>query len=557
MKYRFLLLLGALTLLLSACSLAGDVTPPPGYVRPTAAPTASAPQRPESFDLEAGAAIYAERCAACHGETGMGDGPQSAGLGVPVAALGDPAVAGQASLEEWFQVVTEGRMDAMMPPFTSLSEAERWNVVAYAMSLHGKQAAAAATAEAAPSPTAEAVPTDESAAAEETPSAAEETTPAPTEETAPEATETPAAMPESITIAGVVRNGTGGSLPQGLTVTLEAYDPDASGQFNMVYSDETKTLSDGSFVFENVPTAVHRALLARVTYEDVEYMSEPLFLMEDQDIVPLDVTVYETTTDMAKLEVDRWHFFASFPSPDMIEIVEVYVINNAGLRTVVPQPDGTPVLTFTLPEGAQNLRFDSGVLGERFVETENGFGDLQPVPGGQQSQIIVSYDLPYDGKLELERTVNLNVNSMVVLLPEGVEAESPYLNPQGVQNFQGQNFNVYGSQPIPAGGTVTIKISGKDKSQAAAGGSQTNGILLGVFGLGLALIGVGAWMFYRDRRIADEADEDFPADDFESAEEVMDAIIALDEQFQNGKIQKTAYQARRAELKALLKEMME
>ncbi len=129
-------------LILSACSfsLAEDVTPPPNYQAPALAQTQPAPVAGPLFpfvapDPAAGAPIFAEKCAPCHGTTGLGDGPRAAQLPNPVAAIGTADLARQATPSEWYRIVTEGNLDRFMPPFASLSDPERWDVVAYAMSL--------------------------------------------------------------------------------------------------------------------------------------------------------------------------------------------------------------------------------------------------------------------------------------------------------------------------------------------------------------------------------------------------------------------------------------
>ncbi|MCS6993625.1 MAG: cytochrome c, partial [Anaerolineales bacterium] len=126
-----------LSFLLTGCiSLAEDVTPPPGYMAPTPAPTLSAEVFPASSpDVNSGAAIYAEKCAPCHGVTGQGDGPQAAQLPVVVPPLGRPDYAFDKSPVRWYQIVTQGNLQNFMPGFTSLSDQQRWDVVAYALSL--------------------------------------------------------------------------------------------------------------------------------------------------------------------------------------------------------------------------------------------------------------------------------------------------------------------------------------------------------------------------------------------------------------------------------------
>src|SRR5512138_1082679 len=137
MKFRFAMIV-TLALLLSACnfSLAEDVTPPPGYVSPTPAPTLGPLFPAEAPSTQNGAAIFVEKCAACHGKTGLGDGPQGIQLGVTVPAFGLPEIARPASPAQWYTTVTQGNMERFMPPFASLSDQERWDVVAYAMTLH-------------------------------------------------------------------------------------------------------------------------------------------------------------------------------------------------------------------------------------------------------------------------------------------------------------------------------------------------------------------------------------------------------------------------------------
>jgi uncharacterized membrane protein len=80
--------------------------------------------------------------------------------------------------------------------------------------------------------------------------------------------------------------------------------------------------------------------------------------------------------------------------------------------------------------------------------------------------------------------------------------------------------------------------------------------------LGLILIGLGIFLFLRDRKLrkleeefeGDEeiGDEDALGDDRES---LMDAIIALDDQYKVGDISKETYEKRRDELKDRLKNL--
>lgn len=140
-------------LFLTGCglSLAEDVTPPPNYrgaLTPVAdnmggqasagqsQPTQSTTQFPlVPPDPAQGVAIYTEKCAPCHGETGLGDGAQASNLPNPAAPIGKAEFARQSRPVDWYAMVTNGNLEKFMPGFTSLNDRQRWDVVAYAYTL--------------------------------------------------------------------------------------------------------------------------------------------------------------------------------------------------------------------------------------------------------------------------------------------------------------------------------------------------------------------------------------------------------------------------------------
>jgi len=103
------------------------------------------PAHPPS--LARGAVVFRERCAACHGETGRGDGPKAKALkGPPPADLTDPKVMGGTSLLEIFRKIAIGVPGTAMPEFAEdLSEEDRWAVAAYVGAMQYGGSATAAT----------------------------------------------------------------------------------------------------------------------------------------------------------------------------------------------------------------------------------------------------------------------------------------------------------------------------------------------------------------------------------------------------------------------------
>ncbi|GAB4492828.1 MAG: hypothetical protein OHK0031_15880 [Anaerolineales bacterium] len=669
MKTRFLLFFAILTLALAGCTLADDITPPPGYVSPTPPPEVGPLYPQNAPDLANGAAIFAEKCAPCHGATGMGDGEKAAQLPVTVPTLGLAAIAQGAVPAEWYTIVTQGRMDQMMPPFTSLNDQERWDVVAYAMSLsvkpenvaagqqvfvttcaecHGPDGsgvananladpallaklskndifrfvskgiapgmpgfeltldeaarravadylvsrtfgapgalAAAATPTVAPAtampPAAEtatpAPAATDSAAAQVTPGA-ESATPAasptvdasasPAATASAEASPAASATPSAglVTINGKINNGSGGKIPTDLVVTLHGYSHDTtSGQFSEILTREAAPQSDGSFTFADVEAPVGRAFNVSVEYLGTKYGSEVLFAEDGKPTLDLPVTVYDTTTDASGLVTDQLHLLLDFSTPDVVTVIEFYVVSNPGNKSVVGASAGAPVLNFSLPQGYSNLQFQDGALGGRYLQTADGFADTMSVtPGSQQYQLAFAFDLPYTKgnfisgpAVEFKQKFNMPISMFSVLAQPGIKVEGENLADSGVQDMGGTQFQVYQSTGFAAGKTLALKISGAPQTTAAAapaaGADNTRNILIGVAALGLVLIGLGGYLFWRDRRAQGEsaADEE---DEFASEDEILDAIIALEDQFKAGNISEDAYRARRAELKALLK----
>lgn len=100
---------------------------------PTIVPPHIVEQVLQTVDLELGARIYAENCTACHGVDGHGDGESVQSGAIPnVPDFHDPSIRTAHTLEAIFAVISDGRMEKFMPPWSSyLSEAERWSVAVY------------------------------------------------------------------------------------------------------------------------------------------------------------------------------------------------------------------------------------------------------------------------------------------------------------------------------------------------------------------------------------------------------------------------------------------
>lgn len=88
------------------------------------------PFPPTEASLAAGAAIYGQQCAVCHGPAGRGDGPQAAALNPRPVDLRQHVTAHPDRV--LFGFISDGVRDTAMPAWREvLSEEERWHVLNY------------------------------------------------------------------------------------------------------------------------------------------------------------------------------------------------------------------------------------------------------------------------------------------------------------------------------------------------------------------------------------------------------------------------------------------
>lgn len=647
MKSRLIIILALLAVMLSACSLAEDITPPPNYQSPTPAPTMS-PLFPQSApDLASGAAIYAEKCSPCHGDTGMGDGSMSAKLQKAPPKIGSPEVARAAAPVNWYTTVTEGNMGAMMPPFKNvISDKQRWDVVAYVLSMGANTAVEAKAGQAVYEancaqchaaggsgvqnadladqalmakltqndiasfinkgvgmmPGFGGIIPDEqiyavaayvrtftvvegevvqAVAATATPEAAvtptltgsESTQPTPEGTPAAEVTPLATATPTEVigTISGTITNGSGGSIPAGQKVILHAFSHDPqTQQFNEAGTSETELSSTGTYTFKKVPMPATQAFYISVEFGGAVYESEAAFAKDGLTKLDIPLTVYDTTTDASGLVIDQAHVLLDYSKQGSVQVVEFLVVSNPGNKAVVAAEKDGAVLNVPLPAGYSNLVFEQGSIGAPYLQTKDGFADVTPVtPGSGQYQLVFAVDLPLSSpglfggpSLKVAQLMSVKVNKLSVLVPEGISISDKGFTKGDLQDMgNGGKFQVYSSAPLEAGQTLSFTASGSlsasGHSASSTGGHQN--IIIGVGAFGLALVIAGGWLFWRDRQRAEDEDEEEEFGDEaagQDSEEIVSAIVALDDQYKAGNIQEEAYQRRRAELKAKLKDIL-
>jgi mono/diheme cytochrome c family protein len=546
---------------------------------------------PTPPDPAAGRESYLQNCAPCHGETGKGDGPSAQGLSVAPAALGDYAVIADLPLTDWFDVTKEGRMDRMMPPWGErLTDQQIWDTVGYAWTLHTSEAQVgmgkavyAANCASCHGPDGKGIPdqvgdpmpdfTDFAATSVVSQGQWAQSVQAGLNEmpafgdTLSQAERTAAleyvrslamgpmfgsaSLTGSGVISGTVTNGTTGAPVPDLTVEMAIFDGTS-----LLDQRATTTDAAGLYRFEGLPTDPNLAFAARVEYpKGVTNGSDFASFEPGQTGINMPLPVYETTTDGSGVRADRVHYIVEFQDGQAL-VAELLVFSLDGNRTYVG--DGTGVLRFNLPPGAQELSINDGELGDRYRAVEGGFVDTLPLaPGPGTRQVLYRYSLPYSGgKLDLERSLAYpaaNVNALIA--DQGQKVVSEGLENQGIRQTQSGNYTNLVGQSLPANQPIRIRLSGLPAAAAAATSAQSSTSRILLYGLAaLAIAGavlLALWPVLRRR-----ARTGAVAEEAAGREGLIDALAALDIAHSNGQISDTAYRDRRLRLKAQLLDLM-
>ncbi len=656
-KYIALVSFILLAVTLSGCSLVSDITPPPGSEQqppqlstPSVSQNAVYPIVPP--DLADGEKIYTEDCAGCHGDQGMGDGPQAAQLSVSVATLGLSDFARLYSPADWYTIVTQGNMEQFMPAFANLTDRQRWDVVSYAMNLgvqdeqiaqgkilyqgncvtchglagKGNGVDAASLTNPTPDLTQQSLMAQRSATslyqsisagispdmpafsdkldenarwslvsylrsltyftqlASINPYPAPLTTQAGTTSTvvypAPESYPPPVinqsplvsptaeispTTPFTGSVAVQLINGSGGSTPSDVPVTLYGFD-----DMQNTYSATITSGVNGLYTFKDVRMPEGRAFIAGVDYASSSYGSDIATVNSATPDLKLQITVYDTTTDLSALSTERVHILFDFSQPQTAQVVEVFIISNPSKQAVVSSNQDHSVVTFPLPAGYTNLQFQDGELGGRYLAVKQGFADTYTVtPGVGSYTVVFAFQMPYDRKLVFDQPMSLPTGAVVVMVPDnGVKVTADQLQDGGTIDYQGITYHKYNGSGLIAGSSIQFTLAGNPNTSStttlfSTGNMQSLAIGLGVFGVALVL--AGFWAYRRNQiRLAAQRSSGSAsftaggadlAETHEDEDTLMDAIIALDDQYNAGNLPEEAYMERRAILKSKLRSL--
>jgi hypothetical protein len=386
-------------------------------------------------------------------------------------------------------------------------------------------------------------------AAESAATAIDSTTGTP-DTTTPSAEVSPTAQPSVVVVDGVVTVASGATIPDGTVATLLLINTTSGQEMQRL---TTPILPNGKYEFSNIAADTTTAYIVTADYGGVTYYSNPVVFDGTLFQFNMPITVYNTTNDLNVLTVTQTHLQFDFSTTGQVQVMVLYVITNPSGNAVIVPSDGTSVPFIQIPEGAASVKYQLTQSSSPLMSATNGFALL---PGANlQYGIITTFTLPYTNRLVFTQPFILPVSSATIIVPEGVKVRSDQLTDGGTQASTDTTYHLYQAGSLASGSTLTLTISGMPGDKPGFVLDKRTWLMIGVGALGLILIALGIFLFLRDRRLR-RLEEEFEGDDEDGnadslgddRESIMDAIIALDDQYKAGDILKEAYEKRRDEL---------
>ncbi len=259
-----------------------------------------------------------------------------------------------------------------------------------------------------------------------------------------------------------------------------------------------------------------------------------------------------TTEDPSQVVITQLHLFLR-RAEDRLEVREFYLVTNTGDQTYIgredPQTGRRLTLVFTLPTGAAGLKTVEPA-DEHWVKKDGGIAYAEPIsPGDIPLEIVFLYTLPFVEGMEMERAFPVQVASLAVMaIGEDLAAEGSALTSGGVMDTSQGPIRVYTAGPLKAGEPVRFRVRTEplEMAMAPAGAAPvarpsrnpTVEVVLGLVVLAVAV--VVAYILLQP-----PAPGPIPA----SVRAQIEAIAALDDDYQAGRLDEKEYRRRREALK--------
>lgn len=545
---------------------------------------ATAPDAAASLpDAAAGLDLFREHCVDCHGPFGRGDGAMVDRLPAPPPSFADGAVIGRSRPDAALEIISNGRLDRLMPPWKDkLSEAERAAVLYGAWSFYytperlvaGRDAWQARCADChGPTPGAAGRPAFDGAwwLTRSRDDAAGAWRAAPAHDglaaldddglrAALDYARSPSfkALPHEDLQAvgkvdGRVVNGSAGAAGAagvaGATVSLIPFHAAVRGILPGRPISMT-VAADGAFSFTDLLAGpgLNYHLLTRYQGAD-SIVEQPIALGGDgPTAATLEAKVFEASPTAPIRARLAQMVLAARPEDGALSVAEAWTLVNDGDRTRVGAAGG-PVLSFKVPATASEIAFDDPSLQAAATIAEGELRLDLPLPPGERT-LLFSYSLPYAGRdLVLESRLPVAVDAFeLMVVGEEIGIESDVLGAMRRETRGGDSIALVTAEGLAEAAAWSARLTALPPPAVDApvgpvrlrawGPSMEGGNWLGLGAMVLALGVLGLSLDRRRRAAA-----------FRRARERLVAdIAALDARWERGELAESAYGRQRAAL---------
>lgn len=467
----------------------------------------------DETQLALGADVYAAECASCHGDTGLGDGPEMQEADRSVGDLQDQTVMPFISDQAIFVSVDEGIGDAMPALGDELSDDEMRAAVAHTRTLSTRNLIASRS----PQSIAQAA--------------------------------------DTVTVTGTVQNDTTDATVAPQQVVELRYGNPADG----IEVLQTTIDDDGAFTFDEVPVNEDYEYVTVVFAGNQIFVGDVLTGDQLQPVTEMPVTIYEVTEDPSNIRIT--HIDATL-EPFRVEDVgtglliteQITYTNDSDRLYTTSQAVGNNVyatLLIELPPGSIVL---SARTNPRFIIVDEQYAviDTQPLPPGD-SVVEISYFVPYDNGAVIDRPLHNQFDGTVemsVISPR-LRINSDTLSPvEGETPDEGEGVIYRGEPALDEQNIWRYEVTGRllaGENTSRDPSLITGDTLLPVIGVAALIIALIAGGVLLSRR-SDSLDKQIDA--------LVRRIAELDQLHEQGHINHDVYRrqsaALRQELDALL-----
>jgi hypothetical protein len=364
------------------------------------------------------------------------------------------------------------------------------------------------------------------------------------------------------TISGQVVSGSaGGVLPEGTVAQLHIIDANLNEELF-----EQPLTANGSYTFSDVTIRPDRGYVVTVDHGEGFFASEMIFGDPNVTEHNLNITVYDRTADHSVLRLDA--MTSQFDANENgVRVVQLMQFSNTTDQMYIN--DGGEGRSYsveiTLPENAQ-LDTEANDMRRMFVSDDGRtISDTQPVLPNEPHIVHIVYTLPGSQTVSLDQPLDYALNGRLEAYARAgqVDLEVSGMELLGNNQMGEAVYATYGGDvSMDAGSSVSYVLHPANLSGSASGGPtsplQSNTLVFGLLGIGVVLIVVAIYMFFRSSPTTPQ-----PAvaaagagGDRGQINALIREIAELDQLYQQNTIDTNRYQQERTTLKDQLARLM-